>query len=128
MNMSAKILRNIVASTFKVDAKKIIISGDLGKNFRIEEKNNYGNLYSNHTELKVWAFCPNLGFIPVVGEYTGSSQNADSSYNKELTINYAHCCAHKDALFFVTSVKEEGWQTGAPSWSREVYTIYKAPS
>ena len=126
-NLSASILRNIVASVFAMDPKSVILSGILPENYDNVEDNSRGNLYASKEDLKVYAFTVEKGLIEVFGTSEGYSQNADGSYNNEYRITFADCSKHKDAQFFVEFFHKEGWQQGSADWNKTTITIYGAP-
>ena len=127
MNMSASILRQIVASTLKIDARGVKLSGILPTNFLVSECNSSGNLYSCSQTIKVWSFTTKDGLKEVRGSGGYATQNANGSWNDEYGVSFKDCSAHK-AIFFVVRDTESGWQQGSESWDRDSVTVYKAPN
>jgi hypothetical protein len=127
MNMSAQILRNIVASTLNVKATTVKLSGELPTNFSISENNSTGNLFNCNQTIKVWAFEPKTGLVEVKGSDNYDSQNANGSHNVEYGVCFADCAKHSTAIFFIVEDKNHGWQSGSESWDNHDIVLYKAP-
>ena len=126
-NMSASILRNLVASIFNVKATQVKLSGELPENFVLSECNSTGSLFDCNQKVAVWAFESKTGFVKVKGANSYRSQNADGSWNNEYGVAYSDCANHSEAIFFLVHNKEWGWQEGRANWNTESWTLYKAP-
>ena len=126
MNMSASILRNLVAEVFKVSATNVILSGVMPQHFELEEDHSSGSMYVCDINHKVYAFEPVKGFIELQGDMSGSSSNANGSWNNEKRTSFAHCSEYTDSLFFV--VLEDSRVRQEDCYSEE-YTVrlFKAP-
>lgn len=126
-NMSASILRNLVASVFNIKATSVKLSGVLPETFCVSEDNSSGSLYSCNSNVSVHAFSPTEGFVEVQGTNDYSSQNANGSWNNEYGVSFKDCSQHETAIFFVVREQSSGWQEGREDWDNNITTIYKAP-
>lgn len=126
MSMSASILRNLVSSIFGVNPAKVILSGELPKNFFVQSNKSSGNLYDTNDEANLYAFNSTRGFILIEG-HNVNSQNANGSWNQEIGFSFEDCAIHEDALFFISKEKKCGSSNGE-TWDYIKYTLYKAPN
>ncbi len=124
--MSASILRNLVSSVFGVEAKKVILSGEMPTNWYVEACHSHGSLYTHCDEVAVWGFNPKTGFIPVSGALDGYSRNDNGSGQSETLITFGDCAEVEGATFFL--VKEDNYyRSNGETRESETYTLFKAP-
>lgn len=126
-NMSANILRELVASIFGIKATSVKLSGILPERFCVSEDNSYGSSYSCNGTVSVHAFSPTKGFVEVQGSRNYSSQNANGSWNNEYGVSFGDCSKHPESIFFVVRKQSSGWQEGREDWDNDMTTIYKSP-
>lgn len=118
-NMSASILRNLVASVFGVNAKKVHLSGEISPE---ESFISYtGHSWAHGWNVyKVWGFDPHTGFVQLnVPSYF--SDNGTSIGDDPMTI--AEMAKNNEFIFFIVNHDHEDQNyQGDNSW-----TLYKAP-
>jgi len=102
MNMSATILREIVASTLKVKATEVILSGILPKDYLIDAVSTSGNLYTDENSVQMYAFNPEEGLILIPNEIISenAASNTDGSWENSYGYTY-HSLSIVNAIFFV---------------------------
>lgn len=126
MSMSAQILRTLVSEMFKMSPSQVILSGVMPQNFQLEEDHSSGNLYTCDVNHEVYAFEPAKGFIEVPGDMSGTSSNANGTWNNEKKTTFGHCSKYTSAIFFIVvedyKVRQEDMYT-----EKRNCTLYKAP-
>lgn len=129
MNMSASILREIVARAFNVKATSVILSGEVSPCQKWQNDFFNGSMGENQTEFHIWGFNPKEGFVEIsyiVGERSGSNYAHTSSVDEEgeelHTVDGV-----ENFIFFI--IYEEGYShwEGSPSEDWNKWTLYKAP-
>lgn len=127
--MNILVLKNLVCSVLGVKSQQIELKGVLPSDFYMEEKNCGGNMFDVNSDLKVYGYSERKGLVEVKGENTGYSQNANGTQNKEYAVSYGNCYNNfPDADFFITSLREWGWQEGKNSWDRKKVQIFVSPN
>lgn len=129
-NMSAEIIREIVASTLKIKATQVILSGVLPENFCIEAVSTSGNLYTNSNDNCVWAFNPQQGLVRL--QQVCISENAASNANGtwENSYGYTFCTLAEqapDAIFFIVMESSDYSDCNGRDEHSLTYTLFKAP-
>ncbi len=138
-NMSATILRSIVASVFKVNPNSVQLSGELSPEFI--PQNDRGHSWwdgASKIQHNVWGFSPETGFVCIAGNTVNGikestdklkreykySQNGDV-YHKDGEPLHSHPDATKFAFFIINS---DGKSYGEPGEYYSDWTLYKAPN
>jgi hypothetical protein len=129
-NMSAQIVREIVANSLKIKATDVILSGELPAKFNVRSYSSGGNLYSDCVESKVWAFDPNDGLIQIASETEHqAAQNANGTWNDGSQIYYGLIAEQApNALFYVVMEHREYSDCNGRNENSTKYTLYKAPN
>lgn len=127
--MSAQIIREIVASSLKIKATNVVLSGVLPEDFITEAVSHGGNLYSHDEWSVVWAFSPEKGLVRLRDELI--TENAASNANGSWENSYGYTFETigrqaPDAIFFVVS---EGFEYSDINRndSNSSICLYKAP-
>lgn len=128
-NMSASILREIVARTLNVKATQVKLSGQMPIDFVEGDCSTNGNLYSDNNTVLCWAFNPEQGLVSVPTIKTGgSSSNANGTWEQDygVTAEYLNN-NYPNALFFV--IRHYGSYSDCNGRDEEYdnITLYKAP-
>jgi hypothetical protein len=129
-NMSAQIVREIVASSLKIKATNVILSSVLPENFCVEAVSTSGCMYSNSNDCRVWAFNPQQGLVllqqSVITENAASNANGtwenSYGYTFEMLAEQA-----PEAIFFVVMESSDYSDCNGRDEHSISYTLYKAP-
>lgn len=129
-NMSASILRNLVSSIFNVDAKEVILSGQMPTTWKTEAVSTSGNLYSSNEWNTVWGFCPKTGFQKI--EEMLMTRQAKSNANGTWENSYGYTAEYlmkkcDCALFFLVNSGHSYNDCNGRDEESDNWTIYKAP-
>lgn len=128
-NMSAEILREIVASTLKLDTNRIKISGVMSESFEVDEVSTSGNLYSSVEECNVWAFNPEKGLELIEKKLISYNvaSNANGTWENSYGYDYRYLLNEAPgALFFVVHELLDYSDSNGSNNYQESYTIYRA--
>jgi hypothetical protein len=132
-NMSAEILRNIVAFCFNTEAKKVILSGTMPARYSVQACSVSGDLYRDWEELSVWGYDPQKGFlqIPSILIEENAKQNGDRSWENAYGYTAQYLREQMpEAIFFVQHFKLDKWidhQSGREVEKCEKWTVYSPP-
>lgn len=126
--MSAQIVREIVASSLKIKATNVILSGILPENFIVEAVSTSGNLYTNNNDNCVWAFNPQQGLVRL--QQVCISENAASNANGTWENSYGYTFETlaeqaPEAIFFVVMESSDYSDCNGRDEHRLSYTLYK---
>lgn len=130
-NMSARIVREIVASSLKIKATNVILSGILPENFIVEAVSTSGNLYNDSNDNCVWAFNPQQGLVRLqqgcISESAAS--NADGSWENSYGYKFSDLAEQApEAIFFVVMESRDYSDCNGYNVHDCSYTLYKAPN
>jgi hypothetical protein len=128
-NMSATILREIVAKTFNVKATDVKLSGEIAPDKTWQDSFWNGSMGSSKNEFCVHGYSPAKGFVNIshiVGEYSGSNYAYSNTVNKEGLPLYAVEGIAEFIFFVVQETGHHHWDGGRnEEW--ENITLFKAP-
>lgn len=129
-NMSASILREIVASTLNVKATEVKLSGEMPLNAVYDGCSTGGELYSDSNVVTAFSFSPKEGLreVPAIITHRQTASNANGTWENSYgyTAEYlAEVCP--DALFFVIKEENDYWDCNGRDEYSLTHTIYKAP-
>ena len=140
-NMSASILRELVAKVFNIKATQVILSGELSPTTIFQ--NDRGHSWwggASHCIQTVFGFNPNLGFKRICGEWNMGLGIANNEF--VLKRDYAYSDNGEfyeskgdeigtlengeDFIFFFVRSNEKGY--GETAETEENFYLYKAPN
>lgn len=130
-NMSASILREIIARTLNVKATSIVLSGVLPENFVAEGCSTSGNLYSDTNDVYCWAFNPKQGLIqvPTICVNTMYASNANGTWENSYGVTFEYLATnYPEALFFVVRCSGSYSDCNGRNEEYDNITLYKAPN
>ena len=119
MSMSASILRNIVSSTFKYSANKIILSGEINPEWVGQSSTNVAYTDVRDDVDYLWSWTAKDGFKPVDNCYECRHYY---NGNHDVTVTHGlplHECATGDEIFFVLVHKLDDYI--------DYISVFKAP-
>lgn len=126
--MSASILRELVASIFKIKATSVILSGVISPYYIQSENNSSGGMWSENSSNILWGFNSQKGFI-CLSEYSKKFFNDghDGPLHSEGGIKLIDIPEVDSYIFFV-EVKEEGYSCPSNNEDRfgVSYTLFKS--
>lgn len=129
-NMSANILREIVSRTFNVNAKQVILSGELKHDESWKDVYFDGSMGSDEDIYKIYGYNHKDGFVDLskyVGRKSGSNYAHSSSYDKD----GARLCdipeIDKYIFLVVRNIGYTAWEGSSHSEWNKTY-LYKLPS
>jgi len=127
-NMSASILRNIVASVFNIKATNIILSGEVEPSMVWQDTYCDGSMGSDGKNYQVFGFNPKSGFeqLNIVGTYQRSNY-AHSGIIDEDGISLCNVENVTNYVFFLVIEEGHNRWSGSTQESWKHYTLYKAP-
>lgn len=123
-NMSASILRNVVASVFKIRPESVILSGEIEPT-RSFTGHNCWSSQSDTWSFKLWGFNPRKGFVDL-NDYVGCSRNSTSGENYGDEGTPLHLIPGiEEFVFFL--VNEDFTSGNGTDYDCFTWTLYKAP-
>jgi hypothetical protein len=129
-NMSATILREIVAKTFNVKATKVKLSGEIAPDKSWKNSSWNGSMGSSKNEFQIHGYSPLKGFVGIshiVGEYSGSNYAYSTTTDKEGLPLYS-VENITDFLFFVVQETGHDRWDGGKNEEWDTTTLFKAPN
>lgn len=128
--ITASVLRNVVAKFANVHSTKIILKGEISPNFSVQDYFKNGSMGSSKNSFGVYGWSPETGFIPVnecIGE--DSSSNYAHSDRTDIAGLDLHECQNVDKyLFFVVHEYGHNSWEGCNQELWDTWTLYKAPN
>lgn len=130
MNMSAKILRNIVAATFKVDAKSVVLSGQISADWTRCSNTCWSSQTTKETH-KLWGFNSIKGFVALTDECVSKGHNhSDGTWTSTNSPKFVGELSKvhniEDYIFFVYRSVGNAYHDESQSWDN--WSLYKAPN
>ena len=123
-NMSASILRNVVASVFRIRPESVVLSGEIDPT-RSFTGHDCWSSQSNTYSFKLWGFSPVRGFVSL-NQDGGCSRNSTSgeNYGDEGT-QLMYIPGVGEFVFFL--VNEDFTSGNGRDYNSYTWTLYKAP-
>ncbi len=128
--MSAQIIRNVVAGTFNIDAKNIILSGELAPYASFQNYQWNGSMGETEYTRSLFGWNPKSGFVNLsnyIGLEAGSNYAHSERYDEPGTPMYAIEFVSDYIFFFLTEKIYENWE-GSQYQNYTKYTLFKAPN
>lgn len=129
-NMSAEIIRSIVAATFKINAREVKLSGEISSDTSFQDESWNGSLGENHTKRSLFGWCPTKGFVNLneyVGEYSGSNYAHSQTIDEAGTPIFQIPSIETFVFFFLIEEVYSNWE-GSQYENYTNYTLFKAPN
>jgi hypothetical protein len=129
-NMSAEILRNIVAATFKINAREVILSGEISPKTSFQNSFWNGSMGESSTTRALYGWCATQGFVCLnkyVGEYSGSNYAHSQRIDEPGAAIAEIEGVEKYIFFFIIETVYSNWE-GSQYENYTKYTLYKAPN
>lgn len=123
-NMSASILRSIVASVFKINPASVILSGEIAADASFTG-NTCWSSQTTETSYSLWGFSPTNGLADL-SQYCGNSRNRQDG-TRDIT-EATRLCDIPEVSAFVFFVVNDETRCYDESHSLNEWTIYKAPN
>jgi hypothetical protein len=127
-NMSAQILRNLVSSVFGIDAKTVVLSGEIAANYTTDNSCSYGCMYTSQREEKLFGFNPGIGFVELSTNVKVQTSNADGSWNGHMEVFLPEVSAVNEYIFFVSIGSRFYSAEQAETTDEKFCKLYKAPN
>ena len=122
-NMSVSILRNVVASVFKIRPESVILSGEIEPT-RSFTGHDCWSSQSDTWSFKLWGFNPRKGFVDL-NDYVGCSRNSTSGENYGDEGTPLHLIPGiEEFVFFL--VNEDFTSGNGTDYDCFTWTLYKA--
>lgn len=123
-NMSASILRSIVATIFKINPSTVKLSGEIGADASFTG-NTCWSAQTTETRYQLWGFNPMTGLINL-SEYVGNSRNRqDGTQDVTEATRLCDIPGVSDFVFFIVNDETRCYDD---SRSSNDWTIFKAPN
>jgi hypothetical protein len=129
-NMSAKILREIVARTFNVVATTIILSGEIEATKSFQNQYFDGSLGSNGNSIRLFGYNHRDGFVDL-SQHVGLKSGSNYAHSSSTDVDGTRLCdiQNVDNYIFIVVI-EEGYSCWEGSEQRRWNncSIYKLPN
>jgi len=129
-NMSANILRSIVASTFNVKATNVVLSGEINPETSYQNSDTSGSLGSYEDNYQLFGFNPEEGFVELseyIGDEHRSNYNHDREWSTPGTPLYDIPNIDRYIFLVVINTGHNRWQ-GSTDAEWDNTTLYKLPN
>jgi hypothetical protein len=129
-NMTANIVRNIVAASFKIDARKVILSGEINPETSFQDRSWNGSMGEDSHSYAIFGWCAEAGFVnlnSIVGTYSGSNYAHSQLVDEPGKAIYEIEGVEKYLFFFIIETVYSNWE-GSQFKDYTQHTLYKAPN